>query len=106
MQKLSPDVLPNQQFSFVTGNNIYRIRLFTVDSDNQQMCADININGTDVILGVRALHGSFLLPWDTLTQGNGNFIFYAPETQNVWWEDFGPKCELWYLTNDEYHGKF
>jgi hypothetical protein len=106
MQKFDLDVLPNQQFSFVTGNFIYRIRVYTVETDNQAMCVDININGQDVILGARALVGSFLLPWDSLTQGNGNFIFYAPETQNVWWQDFGPKCQLWYLNNNEMHGIF
>lgn len=101
MQQITLDVLPNQEFSFVDSSVIYRISVYVVDTSTQQMAADISVNGITVIQGTRALHGSFLLPWRSMQQGGGNFVFYAPDTQNPWWQNFGPGCTLWYLSAAE-----
>lgn len=63
------------------------------------MVADIELNGTTLISGVRCFAGTPLLPYAYLAPGYGNFIF----DQDADWENFGTSgtCFLWYMTADE-----
>lgn len=96
MQQITLQPIPLQEFSVVITNFIYRIRVY--DVGNNTMCADININGIDVILGVRCLHGSFLLPYESLEQSNGNFAFYDLVNESVFYTNFGATCQLYYFS--------
>lgn len=92
---------PNQQFSYVVNSVIYRIRIYDIDPVNHIMALDFNINGVDVITGVRGAHGQYLLPWDSLTQENGNFMLYDPTNERPYWTNFTSTCQFLYLTQAE-----
>lgn len=93
---LSPNA--NQSFTWIEDGHIYRVHIF--DLDGTTMAADVNIDGEDVILGVRALHASFFLPWPSLEQKGGNFMLYDDQ-QAPRWEKFGQGTQLFYITAAE-----
>lgn len=95
------NIQPNQQFSYVVNSIIYRIRIYDIDPVNHVMAVDFNINGVDAITGVRGVHGQFLLPWDSLTLENGNFMFFDPSTERPYWLNFASTCQFLYLSPEE-----
>lgn len=98
MQPINLPQTPNVSFTLVIGPLTYRIRIYDV---GPTMCADININGSDVINGVRCLHADFLLPWPSLEQGNGNFMFFDDNGGIPHWEKFGITSNLYYISPAE-----
>jgi hypothetical protein len=99
MQPYTLALVAKQTFSTVINNIIYKIHIYDVDSHS--MCADININGNTVITGVRCLHGVFLLPWPSLEQSNGNFMFVDQLGGTPYWTNFNTTCVLYYCSPNE-----
>lgn len=98
MRDIPVEKLNSQSFKLVLGDFTYRIRVYAV-SDNL-MCADIAINSVTLIEGVRCLHGEFIIPWPSMTQGNGNFMFTSDD-EVVYFDRFGETCFLTYFEASE-----
>lgn len=99
MQPYTLALVAKQSFSTVINNIIYKIHIY--DIDGQSMCADIQVNGVTAFTGVRCLHASFLLPWPSLAQGNGNFMFIDQFQGTPYWSNFNTTCVLYYCSPNE-----
>lgn len=99
MLPISLEATANQSFTIVEDGHIYRIHIF--DLDGVTMCCDINIDGVDVFLGGRCIHGDFLIPWPSLEQGGGNFMFFDDQGVDPRWQNFGTTSRLFYVTKAE-----
>lgn len=101
MQEIPLEIRPNQAFTLVLNSRTYRIRIFDVTGG--LMCADVSLNTTPVVQGVRCLHGDFLLPFPGLEQDNGNFLWFDDRGRRPNWANFGsdPTCRLYYVPGEE-----
>jgi hypothetical protein len=96
MEQIPLDSVPNQQVSFNLNGAYWQLKLY--ESINF-MCADISINGTPVINGVRCFGGVGLLPYGYMTQPDlGNLVFDSDAD----WSQFGSTCNLYHLESSEY----
>lgn len=90
--------IPNQSFSTTQDGNRYVIRLFQC---NGIMCCDIEINGVQVIVGMRVVSGTLLVPYQYIQNGNGNFLFSCTDENSIDYTLFGISQTLLYATLSE-----
>lgn len=97
MQEIKLEARPNQAFSMIINNLTYRVRI--ADIGDGRMVADVTINTTPVISGGRCIHGDFLLPWPSLENGGGNFMWFDDQGRNPNYVNFGanPTCRLYWI---------
>lgn len=88
--------VPNQTVSFNVDGAFWQVHVYQSISF---MCADIIVNGTPVVTGVRCFGGIALLPYSYMTAPNfGNLIFDSDGD----WSKFGTTCNLFYLEQPEF----
>lgn len=63
------------------------------------MCADISLDGTDLLRGVRIVAGEPLIPYRYLQ--NGNFLFLTNNNEIPDWGSFNASQTLVYLSAEE-----
>lgn len=97
MQEIKLETRPNQSFSMIIDSRTYRVRIG--DIGDGRMFADVTIDTIPVITGGRCLHGDFLLPWPSLEQGGGNFMWFDDQARNPSYVNFGanPTCRLYWI---------
>ncbi len=88
--------VPNQTVSFNVDGAFWQLHIFqSIDF----MCADVTVNGTPVISGVRCFGAIPLLPYSYMTAPSfGNLVFDSDGD----WTGFGTSCNLFYLEQDEF----
>src|ERR1700688_588817 len=96
MYQVPLEAVPNQTVSFNVDNAYWQLHIYqSID----HMCADVSINGSNVISGVRCFGGYGVMPYAYMYEPNyGNFVFDCDPD----WTNFGPACNLYYLNNAEY----
>lgn len=96
MQQVPLRAVANQTIAFNADGAYWQLHIYqAVDS----MCADITLNGTMIMSGVRCLSGTGLMPYSYMYEPNyGNFVFDSDGD----WTEFGANCNLYYLSNSEY----
>lgn len=95
MLSISLNPVPNQSVAFTADGAYWQAHIYQGASF---MCADISINGTVVISGVRCFPGVALLPYSYMTAPDlGNLFFDS----DVDWNGFGTTCNLYFLESDE-----
>jgi hypothetical protein len=96
MYSVPLEAIPNQTISFNADGAYWQVHLYqSID----HVCADIDINGVNVISGVRCFGGYGLMPYAYMYEPNyGNFVFDTDAD----WTNFGSSCNLYYLENAEY----
>lgn len=88
--------IPNQSVSFNVDGAFWQIKVY---ESILFMCADVIVNGTPVMNGVRCFGGFPLLPYSYMSvPGLGNLIFDSDAN----WQNFGTSCNLYYLEAAEY----
>ena len=97
MTEITLQSVPNQSFSIDVGDLSYDINIKTGDST----FADVSINGTVIIQGVRVMPYRPIIPYEYLTGGNGNFLFITENGDNINYENFGVNQSLVYMTREE-----
>lgn len=96
MLQINLAAIPNQSFTFTgPGGALWALAL--VDLGNNQMAADIEINGRSIVKGHRLVAGAPLVPYAYLS-GFGNMIFDTPNDEVPYWTEFGGSHTLWYAT--------
>ena len=98
MREIPIQKLNAQSFTLVLGDHTYRIRIYAVS--DSVMCADVSIDSVMRIQGIRCLHGEFLIPWPSMMQDNGNFMFYSDDEVG-YFVRFGDTCFLTYFDQSE-----
>ena len=96
MYSVPLEAIPNQTISFNVDNAYWQLHLYqSID----HVCADVYINGVNVIYGVRCFGGYGLMPYAYMYEPDyGNFVFDTDAD----WTNFGTSCNLYYLENAEY----
>lgn len=97
MIEITLQSVPNQSFSINIGGISYDVSIKTGDS----ALADISMNGNIVIQGVRVMPYRPIVPYEYLTQDNGNMLFITDNGENIDYTKFGVTQYLVYLTADE-----
>ncbi len=91
--------VPNQTVSFNADGAFWQVHIYQSISF---MCADVTLNGTQVVSGIRCFGGIPLMPYSYLTApGFGNMIFDSDAD----WTGFnqsGGTSNLFYLEQDEF----
>ena len=88
--------IPNQSFSAQLDGQTYDIRLHDCGDIT---AADISINNTVVVTGVRAVPDNFLIPYRYLE--NGNFFITSDDDEYPDWRRFGLDQFLVYISQAE-----
>jgi tRNA(Ile2) C34 agmatinyltransferase TiaS len=96
MQQISLAPIPNQSFNIVLDSDNY---IMTFKSMINFMTVDINRNGVDVVLGMRCVAGSPLIPYRYLEQGN--FIITTANEEEPFYTNFGVNQFLFFVTQLE-----
>ncbi len=87
--------VPNQAISFNADNALWTLHIY---QGGKFVCADVRINGENVIDGFRCFGGIPVLQYDYMTAPDfGNFVF----DEDPDWTNFGGSCNLYYLSKDE-----
>ena len=97
MQRIFLENSSNQEFDITLDQTRYRVNIR--EGNSQIMLASVNINGEDVINGIRCLASTPLLPYRYTERGN--FIFLTQNDELPYWEKFGQSQRLLYLTVEE-----
>lgn len=96
MYEIPLNSVPNQSISFNVDGAYWQLHIY---QSLQHMCADISINGVDVVSGIRCFAGIALMQYDYMYLPNyGNFIFDSDPD----WTNFGTSCKLYYLQQSEF----
>lgn len=90
--------IPNQTLSIVLDNDRYQIALLSTGTST---VADISINESVVLQGVRCVGGTPLIPYKYLRPESGNFIFSTPDEEIPYWTNFGITQFLFYFSATE-----
>jgi hypothetical protein len=88
---------PNQSLELNLDGAYWELHIFQAVNS---LCANVTLNGTPLINGVRCYVGQGLMPYAYMHEPNyGNFVFDASPD----WTQFGGNgCNLWYMTTSEY----
>src|SRR5690242_19198724 len=93
MQRLSLQAIPNQNFNIQLDNILYNI---TIKTGGLFMFVDIIRNGTPIVLGMRAVAGTFLIPYQYLE--SGNFLIITANQEYPDYNQFGTTQYLMYFS--------
>lgn len=97
MERIPLSKVASQTVSFTADSEYWTIKVYPAIS---HMAADVSLNGTTLISGIRCFAGYPVVPYQYLIGDTlGNFIFDTEPD----WENFGtsPTCNLYYLTAAE-----
>lgn len=92
------EAIPNQSLSIQLDDVRYTLRFRDLGG---MMSVDISIDETVIILGMRVVAGSALIPYPYLEGDGGNFIFITELNDAPYWPNFGVTQKLLYATAAE-----
>lgn len=96
MQQINLQAVPNQSFTIQLNSNLYD---FAVKTGGNFTFVDIIRNGTSIVLGMRAVAGTPLIPYRYLEEGN--FLFITANQEYPFYAQFGLNQTLIYASQDE-----
>lgn len=96
MRDVPVTATPNQSLSILLDNERIVLRL---KEANGVMVADVERDGSTIILGTRVLAGEPIIPYHYLE--DGNFILLTINDELPDWQQFGQTQSLVYLTTAE-----
>lgn len=85
MRRITLLAVPNQTFSFDSGNARFDMRIF---SAGDRMCLDLDIDEVRVLSGCRIVCGEPMIPYDYLST-RGNFALVTDSAESPNWRQFG-----------------
>lgn len=98
MIQIDLDKVPNQSFSLIADQTRYDVSIkLAVES----MIADISRDGEEVVIGVRCLPDTLIIPYQYLEGGKGNFVFLTENDEIPNYTLFGVTQNLYYLSPTE-----
>jgi hypothetical protein len=97
MQVISLQPIPNQSFNIQLDNVLYQI---SVKTGGSFMFVDIIQNGTPLVLGMRAVAGTFLIPYEYLAT-LGNFLIITANEEYPYYTEFGIDQFLIYFSQSD-----
>ena len=89
--------VPNQKLSINIDSVVFNITIKSTDSGSTIM--SLNIDGTDVLSGVRCMPNRLIIPYQYLE--NGNLFFACLDDAYPNYANFGTTQKLIYLTTAE-----
>lgn len=89
------EAIPNQSLSFVVDNTRVDLRLIDL---GPSMAADVSINGVPILLGLRVVAGTPVIPYEHLESGN---LMFVTDGAAPYWPEFNRTQWLVYLTEAE-----
>lgn len=92
--------LPNQTFDVLIGDNDWEFALYVVNDFNL-MGVDITLNGKVILTGQRCVPLQFLIPYNYLAPGIGNFFFSTVNDDYPDYAKFNVSQQLLYATAAE-----
>lgn len=98
MIQIDLDPIPNQSFSLVVDQSRYEV---TIRLAVEVMIADILRDGEEVVLGVRCLPDTLIIPYQYLEGSKGNFVFLTEGDEIPNYTLFGVTQNLYYLSPTE-----
>lgn len=98
MQQVPLAVVPNQKFSIRLDNVRYVIQ---IQKTENVMCATIQRNGITVLSGQRCLPNTALIPYKSVEDEQGNFVFVTQLGALPDYLEFGKTQFLYFATNAE-----
>lgn len=93
--------LANQSLSMPLGDSRYEI---TVKEATGCMVCTIVRDDVVLVQNVRLLPDAYVLPYDYLEGGEGNFFFAVQDESLPWWESFGLTQFMVWASADEIAG--
>lgn len=96
MQEIPLQSVPNQSLSILLDKNQWD---FAIKTTGGITSCSISLNGVDILDGIRAVAGSFLIP--SLYEEAGNFFFTTQNFQLPDYTQFGTTQYLIYISADE-----
>lgn len=90
--------LANQSLSMPLGDSRYEI---TVKEATGCMVCTIVRDDVVLVQNVRLLPDAYVLPYDYLEGGQGNFFFSVQDEEMPWWESFGITQFMVWVSADE-----
>lgn len=97
-QNIELQQIPNQSFSIVLNERRYDFRLI---QSTEVMVVDISRDGLPVVMGMRCLPDTPLMPYQYLEDNSGNFIFTTENDAFPVYTDIGITCFLLYFSAAE-----
>jgi len=94
MQTIQLQAIPNQSFTIQLDNSLYQ---FTIKAAPQGfMYVNIIRNNVSIVLGMRAVAGTYLIPYKYLE--SGNFLIVTQNQEYPYYTEFGVSQYLIYLS--------
>jgi len=93
--------IPNQSFSIPLEGNRFVLRFMKCSG---VMACDIEINEKVILTGQRCVAGEYLIPYEYLEEGAGNFGIVTENDALPDYREFGDTQELYYFTGEEVRG--
>lgn len=97
MQQIPLQILPNQTLTIQMNSILFDIALREA---NGIMAVDIFAGGEAIVLGMRAVSGTPLIPYRYL-QNFGNFVFVTEKEEYPYYTQFGITQFLIFATSEE-----
>lgn len=97
MRLVPLQAIPNQRLTLTLDGNRWDL---TIKQARTSMIADVTLNDTPVMQGVRFCVGTPLIPYRYL-QGAGNFLLLVDNEQLPDWRQFGASQVLVYVSPGE-----
>lgn len=99
MQTIALQAIPKQQFTIVLDNVLYDISVIETNG-----CMSINLSRGDegeIVAGQRVVAGQLCLPYRSLENAEGNFMFLTNDGDLPYYDQFGLTQTFVYATNAE-----
>ena len=90
--------VPNQSFEFAYGEYVYSVTLKTF---RDIVYASVVINDEPVCQSIRCVNRGWLIPYEAIYSGKGNFMFECDSEDYPNYESFGKSCYLRFYSYEE-----
>lgn len=93
--------VPNQSFEFVYGGFVYSVTLKTYRS---VVYGSVSIDDEPICQSIRCVNNQWIIPYEAIWSGKGNFRFECDDANYPNYENFGSSCHLRFYPSDEING--
>ncbi len=98
MQVINIIPVPSQEITITINNIRWLLRLKGIGNS---VIMDVNVNGEEIVKGLKLLGNTQIIPYNYLSIARGNFMMEVEEGELVDWEKFGDTQNLFYFNEEE-----